>query len=85
MSNTVKPRVFADFQNSDPLGRIRLSCVGTIEDLARQGIQLHDGLQLQLYDDGLEAEGVVRYSNDEGRWVAVIDWDAVVETNESGQ
>lgn len=81
MTQTTKPRVFADFQNSDPLGRIRLSCVGTVEDLARQGIQLCDGLQLHLYDDGLEADGVVRYSNDEGRWVAVIDWDAVVETD----
>lgn len=44
---------------------------------------MRDGLELLLFDDGLEAEGVVRYSSDEDRWVAVIDWDAIVETDGS--
>ena len=30
------PRVYADFQNLDDENRLRLTCVGTKEDLARQ-------------------------------------------------
>ena len=26
-----KPRVFADFHNADPQGRLRLNCMGTVE------------------------------------------------------
>jgi hypothetical protein len=53
----VKPRVYADFHNADAIGRLRLNCVGTMEDLARQGIALREGLPLTLYSDDLDAEG----------------------------
>lgn len=74
MSN---PRVFADFHNADTQGRLRLNCIGTVEDLARQRIVLRDGLCLTLYSEELEVEGVVQYSRDENLWVAVIDWNAI--------
>jgi hypothetical protein len=75
-----------DFQSADRLGRIRLTCVGTIKDLSTQGIRLREGLELLLYDadaddqgrpDELRAEGVVTFSSEEHRWVAVIDWDGI--------
>ena len=37
-----QPKVYADFQNADARGRIRLNCIGTIEDLARQKIELRE-------------------------------------------
>lgn len=70
-------RVFADFHNADVQGRLRLNCIGTIEDLAHQHIVLRDGLALTLYSEELEVEGVVQYSMDENLWVAVIDWQAI--------
>jgi len=70
-------RVFADFHNADVHGRLRLNCIGTIEDLAHQHIVLRDGLALTLYSEELEVEGVVQYSMDENLWVAVIDWQAI--------
>ncbi len=82
----VKPRVYADFHNADPQGRLRLNCVGTMEDLSRQHIELHDGLLLTLYADDLDdkgqldellADGVVGHSEDECCWVATIDWSAL--------
>ena len=73
------PRVFVDFHNADTKGRLRLNCTGTIEDLARQNIWLSDGLQLILYSEDLEADGVVQYSTEENVWVAVIDWDEIRE------
>ena len=74
-----KPRIFADFHNADVQGRLRLSCVGTIEDLERHGITLRNGQSLIIYSEELEVEGVVHYSQEEKLWTAVIDWNAIRE------
>jgi len=50
------PRVYADFHNADAQGRLRLNCVGTVEDLTHQQILLHDGLLLTIYSEELEVE-----------------------------
>ncbi len=76
-----KPRIYADFHNADVLGRVRLNCVGTIEDLARQGITLHEGLQVIVHDDELEADGEAQYSLEEGVWGVKIDWQAIRSTD----
>jgi hypothetical protein len=68
------PKVFADFHNADAEGRLRLNCIGTIEDLARQHIELQNGQILTLYSEELEVEGTVQYSEVEKLWVAQIDW-----------
>lgn len=81
-----KPKIYADFHNADPQGRIRLSCVGTIEDLAQQQVELREGLALTLYSDDLDdkgrldellVDGVVAFSEEEHCWVAAIDWNAI--------
>lgn len=74
-----RSRVFADFHNADAQGRLRLNCIGTVEDLAQQQIALRDGLPLTLYSEELEVDGVVQYSEDENAWVVAIDWDAIRE------
>ena len=74
-----KPRIFADFHNADTQGRLRLNCVGTVEDLTCQKIFLKEGQSLVLYSEDLEVDGMVRYSKKENLWVAVIDWDAIRE------
>ncbi len=80
------PRIFADFQNTDAQGRVRLNTVGTLEDLSRLQVHLREGLALTLYQDDadeqgrpqeLQAEGVATYSQGERCWVATIDWDAL--------
>ena len=72
-----QPRVFADFHNADAQGRLRLNCIGTVEDLAQHQIVLRENLPLILYSEELEVEGVAQYSTDEHIWVAVIDWNAI--------
>ncbi|NER97800.1 MAG: hypothetical protein F6J86_28810 [Symploca sp. SIO1B1] len=74
-------KVFADFHNADTQGRLRLNCLGTIEDLARQGIELQDGQLLTFYSEELEVEGTVQFSHEENVWVAVIDWNALKESD----
>lgn len=77
------PRVYADFQNLDDANRLRLTCAGTFQDLARQGLELREGLVLTLYTDDaddhgqpdeLRADGIVHYDDQQRCWVAVIDW-----------
>jgi hypothetical protein len=78
------PRVYADFQKVDDRGRLRLTCAGTLEDLARHGLQLEEGMRLALYTDDaddqgrpdeLRAEGVAHFDEAAQCWVAEIDWD----------
>src|SRR5580704_6529860 len=82
----VKPRIYADFHNADPEGRIRLNCIGTMEDLSRQQVELREGVVLMLYSDDLDdkgqldellVDGVVSFSEQEHCWVAAIDWGAI--------
>ncbi|MGL5793990.1 MAG: hypothetical protein ACRC06_06170 [Waterburya sp.] len=70
-------RVFVDFHNADKQGHLRLNCIGTIEDLARQQIELENGQQLMLYSEELEVDGIVQFSEDEKIWVAIIDWHQI--------
>ena len=51
------PRVYADFQNLDDHNRLKLTCAGTGQDLARQGIQLQEGLILTFYTDDADDQG----------------------------
>jgi hypothetical protein len=76
------PRIFADFHNADEQGRLRLNCVGTIEDLSRQNIKLQDGKLLAFYDEELEVDGVVQYSEEESLWVAAIDWKQIKQVED---
>lgn len=70
-------RIFVDFHNADEQGRLRLNCIGTIEDLARQQTDLENGQRLTLYSEDLEVDGVVQFSEDEKVWVATIDWNQI--------
>jgi hypothetical protein len=87
------PRVYADFQNLDDANRLRLTCAGTLQDLAKHGLQLHEGLVLTLYSDDaddhgrpdeLRVEGVVHYDPDGQCWVATINWAAIRHASEEG-
>ncbi|KAM3112705.1 hypothetical protein [Phormidesmis sp. 146-33] len=71
------PKIFADFHNADAEGRLRLNCIGTIEDLARHNIELQQGQLLTLYSEELEVDGTVQYSEAEKVWAAAIDWNQI--------
>ena len=82
----IQPKIYADFHNADARGRLRLNCVGTIEDLAQQHVELNEGILLTLYTDDLDdkgqldellIDGVVSFSEEEHCWVACIDWTAI--------
>lgn len=71
------PRLYADFNGPDVKGRLRLNCYGTFDDLSHKKMWLQEGACMTFYDDECEADGTVRYSDEERIWVGEIDWDAV--------
>jgi hypothetical protein len=69
-------KIYADFNNTDTLHRVRLITIGTLNDLEKKGITLESGLEILLDDDeGLVTSGVVQFSEEENIWVAKINWD----------
>lgn len=69
-------KIYADFNNADSKGRVRLTTEGTFRDLERLNIKLESGLEILLDDDeGLVTSGVVLFSDEEKIWVAKINWD----------
>lgn len=77
-----RQRVFVDFHNADAQGRLRLNCIGTIEDLSAQKIELQSGQKLTLYSEDLEVDGIVEYSDLEHLWVVIINWDEIRQVEE---
>ena len=84
-------KLYADFQNLDDFNRLRLTCAGTLEDLANQGVELKEGMSLTFYTDDVDdqgqpdellIEGTIHYNEDEQCWVASIDWSAIRHASE---
>ena len=74
MKSSIK--IFADFNNADSKGRVRLTTAGTRNDLERMNLKLESGIEVLLDDnEGLMVYGIVQFSDEEDIWVAIIDWD----------
>lgn len=60
-----------------------LDRLGTVEDIARSGLTLHEGMIVIFYDydasdrsadDKLLFEGAVHYDEAQRKWYALLDW-----------
>lgn len=71
--------IFVDYQNRDPEGRFRLTCIGTINDLWKAGVKLRPGLKLMLVFDEFRVPGTVEYSETEHIWAARFDENEMEE------
>lgn len=69
------PKIYADFNNADRQGRLRLAVRGSEEDIRAQKLKLLNGMNIIVHDDDeLSANAEVVFSEEEKIWVAVIDW-----------
>ena len=74
------PKIFADFNNVDKNGKVRLNTSGSLKDIQRLQIDLKEGMEILLDDqDGLVTMGQLGYSEEEKIWVAEINWDKFKE------
>lgn len=64
--------IYADFNNADEQGRVRLDTDGTLADLKRHSILLSAGQRLTISDGEMGTEGVVEFSDEEQIWVLRI-------------
>jgi hypothetical protein len=66
--------IFADFNNTDICGRVRLSVTGATQNIKRKNIDMIEGKAVMLDDgDGLKIIGILKFSKEENIWVAEID------------
>lgn len=70
----MKPRIYADFNNSTEDYKVRLNGVGSQADINIASVPLIEGAKVILYDEELEVEGRLERADDRGNWVAVPDW-----------
>lgn len=73
------PMIYADFQNADADGYVRLNCDGTRADLEQARLVLAEGMRLNLSDGELQTEATVVRPGSEGVWRAEINWSALTE------
>ena len=87
MATHDRPRVWHDFQASTPEGLLVLTLRGTLESLESQGIELREGLELELWCDDETLEGerddlVARVTIERDReydgWLARMDERGIV-------
>jgi hypothetical protein len=74
--------IYADFQNADIEGFVRLNCEGTLVALAPEGISLAAGQEFVLTDGELRTNAVVVEPGEEGIWRARVDWSALIESTD---
>tara|TARA_R110002072_G_scaffold35262_11_gene104629 strand:- start:174 stop:428 length:255 start_codon:yes stop_codon:yes gene_type:complete len=79
MNDLSIPTVYADFNNLDQSGFLRLNTAGTRDDLLRLQLELEVGLELHFTDGELSVEGNVCEPGTEGVWRAQIDKSAIRE------
>jgi hypothetical protein len=60
-----EPKIYADFNNADSKGRLRLTVQGSLSDIEKQKIRLRDGMLIVVYDDELSADAEVTFSEEE--------------------
>jgi hypothetical protein len=75
--------VYADFNNVDEQGRLRLNVQGALRDIEHQALALHDGMAIDVSDGELSASGIVRFSAHERIWVVELDWSKVEDLLEA--
>ena len=68
-------RIYADFNDSDEQGRVRLDPRGSRTDVRAHGDALVEGLRVVLYmTDELEVEGTLVF---EQIWRGIPDWSTI--------
>jgi len=68
------PRIYADFNNADSKGRLRLITEGSLSDIKSLNLKMEEGLLIVVYDDELSTSAEVSFSEEEKIWVAKVDW-----------
>lgn len=68
----IRMHIYADFNNRDSSGHLRLNCDGTIRDLAERSILLAHGLALTVSDGDLLADIIVHAPGNEGVWTGNV-------------
>ncbi len=82
----INPRIYVDF-NANHGGQVSLTKLGSIKEIAKLGLQLHEGMDLEIYqpdpsdthpEDELTATAVAHYDTRNREWTAVLSSEIVL-------
>lgn len=71
--------IYADFNNRDADGYLRLNCSGTEADLSALSIRLEEGMRLVVSDGDITAGIIVFAPGEENIWRGKILLDTLVD------
>lgn len=68
-------RIYADFNSKDEQGRVRLSTVGSLEDIEKHSTELIEGLEVILHTPGdFEMRGTLTF---DGIWLGIPHYNTI--------
>jgi len=70
----MKIRIYADFNNRNEDGFVRLTVVGSERDLTKYETSLTEGINVILYDEELEIDATLKRDPRLNIWLGVPDW-----------
>ena len=70
-------RIYADFNNCEENGKVRLNTNGSLGDLFRVKKQIHAGMPVWLYDEEFEVESKLEYDKKWKIWMGDPHWSTI--------
>lgn len=70
-------RIYADFNNSEKNGKVRLNTNGSLSDLFKVKHKIHRDMVVWLYDEEFEVETKLEYDEKWKVWLGEPDWSTL--------
>jgi hypothetical protein len=76
-------RIYADFNNCEEDGKVRLNSRGSLDDLSQVKNKIRSSMLVWIYDEELEVETELQYSQKWKIWLGEPNW-STIRYEESG-
>lgn len=69
--------IYADFNNCEENGNVRLNTNGSLNDLFRMKSKIHTGMFAWLYDEEFKVEAKLEYDGKWKIWLGEPNWSTI--------
>ena len=78
-------RIYADFNNCEEDGKVRLNTNGSLNDLCKAKTRIRTGMWVWLYDEDFEVESKLEYHQKWQIWLGEPNWSTIQYFSENHQ
>ncbi|MCZ6681058.1 MAG: hypothetical protein O7E52_27880 [Candidatus Poribacteria bacterium] len=75
--------IYADFNNCEENGKVRLNTNGSLSDLSEVNDKIHPDMSVWLYDEEFEVEAKLEYNQKWKIWLGAPNWSTIRYFNDS--